>query len=307
MVAKTTRERLRSCQEIQTIAGNNARGESWKYGNSWSASVPPLASLLVGGMTPIANAPMPNSAKSTARHASGERAARPRGPRPPRRRSRPASPSPTPPAHGPRGVRSEGPGRAEGAGRPRERLTTPPRRRGRAKLLAASPTRPGHVDDIAPMLLHNGTPQRAMFARRCLTVECDRPRRWAAAFADPTAMTAATTRTCGPCAVRLAAGSVLTRGAHGRARPAPAYPWEHGTWLDRCADAVVRIRSCHGLARVAQRRSRPVAARWGGAGGPASGAPGLDRARRRRSRGRPSAGPGDGQRPDRDDPGGPES
>jgi len=31
------------------------------------------------------------------------------------------------------------------------------------------------------------------FARRCFTVECDRARRWAAAFSDPATRTAATT------------------------------------------------------------------------------------------------------------------
>ena len=33
------------------------------------------------------------------------------------------------------------------------------------------------------------------FARWCFTVECDRPRRWAAAFSDPADKTAATTLT----------------------------------------------------------------------------------------------------------------
>ena len=33
------------------------------------------------------------------------------------------------------------------------------------------------------------------FVRWCFTVECDRPRRWAAAFSDPATRTAATTPT----------------------------------------------------------------------------------------------------------------
>jgi len=36
------------------------------------------------------------------------------------------------------------------------------------------------------------------FARWCLTVECDRPRRWAAAFSDPATRTAATRHLSAP-------------------------------------------------------------------------------------------------------------
>ena len=63
------------------------------------------------------------------------------------------------------------------------------------------------------------------FARWCLTVECDRPRRWAAAFSDPATRTAATTHdlaiggasggAAGPHASRLAAASHSSRPSIG--------------------------------------------------------------------------------------------
>ena len=51
---------------------------------------------------------------------------------------------------------------------------------------------PGSTPDCA--VVSAPTLDRAL-ARWCFTVECDRPRRWAAAFSDPATRTASTTRT----------------------------------------------------------------------------------------------------------------
>ena len=55
------------------------------------------------------------------------------------------------------------------------------------------------------------------FAKWCLPVECDKPRRWATAFSDPAARTAATTTTS-----RSVARSTGRRGGRGVMRCGPA-------------------------------------------------------------------------------------
>jgi hypothetical protein len=71
-------------------------------------------------------------------------------------------------------------------------------------------------------------------ARWCLTVECDRPSRWAAAFSDPAAMTAATTPTSRSVA-RSAAWRDRRRASCSRSAKRGHLPWpskSHG-WAGR--------------------------------------------------------------------------
>lgn len=70
----------------------------------------------------------------------------------------------------------------------------------------------------APAARSSSTPTfHRAFARWCFTVECERPRRWAAAFSDPASITAVTTATS-----RSVARSSEPRAARARLLTPPA-------------------------------------------------------------------------------------